>query len=78
MKKAAKALSFTDEGRRMNMWNDKHKIGSKVELMLDDGTVFPTKTTSLARQLDHGQAVVEVEGKKGGWALGRVRPAAKV
>ncbi len=39
----------------------------------DDGSQTETRTRSIAWELGHGQAVVKVEGKSGGWILERIR-----
>lgn len=46
-------------------------VGTPCDLILDDGKTL--RTRSEAWNLGHGQAVVKVEGKSGGWMLERVR-----
>lgn len=41
---------------------------------LDDGKLWHTKTRSEAWELGHGQAVIALEGRSGGYDLARVRP----
>jgi len=53
-------------------WNAKHKPGTWVLVMLDDGKIWNTKTRSEAWELGHGQPVVMLEGKSGGYDLSRV------
>lgn len=48
-------------------------VGSPCDLLQNDGTTLRTRTRSIAWELGHGQAVVKVEGKTGGWELERVR-----
>lgn len=57
----------------LETWNALNPVGSPCVLILDDGTEMPTRTRSIAWELGHGQAVVKVEGKSGGWELERVR-----
>lgn len=57
----------------LQLWNSMHPVGSPCDLILDDGSMLRTKTRSIAWELGHGQAVVKVEGKSGGWLLERVR-----
>lgn len=57
-------------------WNEKHPEGTHVDLVLDDGSRMRTKTRSIAWNLGHGQPVVKVDGKSGGWLLSRVVPLA--
>lgn len=47
--------------------------GTKVKVLLDDGSWWYTTTRSVPWQLGHGQWVVLLEGKAGGYALDRVR-----
>lgn len=56
-------------------WNTKYPEGTHVTLVLDDGSKLATKTRSIAWELGHGQPVVKVEGKTGGWLLSRVAPS---
>jgi hypothetical protein len=55
-------------------WNGRHKPGIDVVVILDDGTQWKTKTRSEAWELGHGQPVVALEGKSGGYDLSRVAP----
>lgn len=54
-------------------WNDTFPIGSPCRLILDDGSGLDTETRSAAWNLGHGQTVVMVAGKSGGWDLDRVK-----
>lgn len=49
-------------------------VGTAVIVRLDDGGLWHTRTRSLPWQLGHGQWVVALEGKAGGYDLTRVRP----
>jgi len=55
-------------------WNAKHKPGIGVLVRLDDGKLWHTKTRSEAWELGHGQPVVMLEGRSGGYDLARVTP----
>jgi hypothetical protein len=55
-------------------WNRLHKPGISVLVTLDGGKLWFTKTRSEAWNLGHGQPVVMLEGKTGGYDLSRVRP----
>lgn len=57
----------------LDLWNALNPVGSPCDLILDNGQTFRTSTRSEAWNLGHGQAVVMVEGKSGGWMLERVR-----
>jgi hypothetical protein len=46
--------------------------GTAVNVRLDDGTIWPTKTRSLPWMLDHGAWVVMIEGRAGSYDLERV------
>ena len=64
--------------KQLREWNDKHPAGTEVIVTEDDGRQTPTKTRSEAWGLSHGDNVVLLEGRSGGYLLDRVRPAAKV
>jgi hypothetical protein len=55
-------------------WNARHKIGTGVLVKLDDGRLWQTRTRSEAWNLGHGQPVVMLEGRSGGYDLSRVKP----
>jgi hypothetical protein len=55
-------------------WNAAYKPGQPVIVRRDDGSLWNTKTRSEAWNLGHGQPVVMLEGKSGGYDLSRVRP----
>ena len=57
-------------------WNDVHKVGTRVRVTLDSGEHWFTRTRSEAWLLGHGQPVVMLEGKAGGYDLARVECAA--
>jgi len=54
------------------VWNGRCPAGTPVHLMEDDGSVTETRTRSAAWQLGHGQPVVLVEGRTGGYSLWRL------
>lgn len=56
-------------------WNARYPVGTRVTVMLDDGTVLRTRTRRVAWTLGDGTAVVSVEGIVGGYDLARVCPA---
>ena len=60
------------EEQLCKLWNDKCPPGTPVTLRLDNGDTLDTVTRSEAWLLGHGQAVISVDGKSGGWALERV------
>ena len=51
------------------------KSGTAVNVLLDDGTIWRTRTRSEPWQLGHRQWVVALEGRAGGYALDRVTEA---
>ena len=55
-------------------WNRNNQPGIDVVVTLDDGSCLATKTRSVAWELGSGVAVVNLQGKTGGYALDRVRP----
>lgn len=55
-------------------WNAKHKPGIGVLVKLDNGRLWHTRTRSEAWELGHGQPVVMLEGRSGGYDLARVTP----
>lgn len=59
----------------LKLWNEINPVGTPCVLIEDDGARTETKTRSIAWELGHGQAVVKIEGKSGGWMLERVRIA---
>lgn len=59
-----------------DLWNQNHKVGNRVRVTLDNGEYWFTRTRSRAWLLGHGQAVVMLEGKAGGYDLSRVECAA--
>ncbi len=65
--------------RKSNVPNDdprtKISAGTSVDVRLDDGTIWRTKTRSEPWQLGHGDWVVLLEGKSGGYSLSRVMVA---
>jgi len=57
-----------------DQWNAAYKSGQPVIVKLDTGKMWATKTRSEAWNLGHGQPVVMLEGRSGGYDLSRVRP----
>ena len=55
-------------------WNQSHKVGAGVLVKMDDGRLWHTRTRSEAWELGHGQPVVMLEGKSGGYDLSRIKP----
>lgn len=53
-------------------WNKIAPEGTPVFLVDDFGRVEETVTRSVAWNLGHGEPVVLVEGKPGGWGLDRL------
>jgi hypothetical protein len=64
---------------KLLLWevNTKLPEGTAVSVLLDNGETWHTKTRSMPWQLGHGQWVVALEGKAGGYALDRVKPIAE-
>lgn len=56
----------------VRLWNDHHKIGTPVEVTLDDRSIKETKTASEAWVMGGHTAVIKLEGIAGGYALHRV------
>lgn len=54
-------------------WNDTYPAGQPVELTEDDGSITHTQTRSIAWELGHGEPVVKVDGKTGGYLLERIK-----
>lgn len=54
-------------------WNDNYPVGTEVILTNDFGEDIETQTRSIAWDLGHGEPVVSVKGKSGGYALERIR-----
>ena len=70
-------MSTTDHhGGTAGDWNTLHKVGIRVRVTLDSGALWFTRTRSEAWTLGHGQPVVMLEGKSGGYDLARVECAA--
>jgi hypothetical protein len=57
----------------LKVWNSLNPPGTQCELLDNSGAWIKTKTRSIAWELGHGQSVVKVEGKTGGWELERIR-----
>lgn len=60
-------------------WNRIYPPGTQVRVRLDDGRYITTRTRSIAWQLGHGRAVVNLESTpeksfSGGYDLGRLIP----
>lgn len=56
-------------------WNYHWPAGTQVTLIDDDGNPILTETTSEAWPLGHGEPVVKVRGKSGGYMLSRLIPS---
>lgn len=54
-------------------WNAKFLIGQQLEVKLDSGVVFETKTTSMAWLMGGHTAVIKLNGISGGYSLERVK-----
>lgn len=54
------------------MMNTQLKIGTKVIVLKDDGSIFESTVKYEPWQLGHGQWVVGIEGIRGGYMLERV------
>ncbi len=54
-------------------WNEKYPVGQPVSLTEDDGSLTHTQTKSEAWELGHGEPVVRVDGKSGGYLLSRIK-----
>lgn len=61
---------------KVKAWNENWPIGTGVVLVDDLGERAETKTRSMAWPLGHGEAVVMVEGRSGGYMLDRITPLA--
>lgn len=55
-------------------WNHRFPHPIDVRLILDDRSIFPTRTRGEAWEIADGIAVICVEGKSGGYRLNRVMP----
>jgi hypothetical protein len=55
-------------------WNGSWPSGSMVYLIDDFGEIHETRTRSVAWTLGHGEPVVKVEGRTGGYLLSRIVP----
>lgn len=58
----------------VDVWNANYPEGTDVILTDDLGEEHKTKTRSAAWTLGHGEAMVMVEGRTGGYLLYRIRP----
>ena len=70
---AAAAREAERERNRQLLAAWTHPAGTPVVVTLDDGTPWETATRSRAWALGHGEPVVSLEGRTGGYALERVR-----
>lgn len=59
--------------QQVDEWNDWFPPGTECLLLGNYGEAIKTKTRSIAWLLGHGQPVVKVEGKSGGWELDRIK-----
>lgn len=67
-------LTRMTQGESADDWNKKHRIGTPVVVVRDDGSQVLSVTRSDAYLLGHGQAVILLEGFRGCYALDRVAP----
>lgn len=65
-----KPRTYTEQ--QVKDWNEKHPVGSECIIAMDSGQFLDTKTRTPAWLLPFKAAVVSVEGKSGGWDIGRV------
>jgi len=56
-------------------WNDKHPIGTPVDLERDDGFIERTRTRSKAYVCEAGYPVIFLDGMRGYYLLSRVTEA---
>ena len=63
-----------DPKAQAEVWNARHPSGTEVNVKLDNGDIWPTKTRSEAWVLGDHTAVVMLEGRSGGYLLERVQP----
>ena len=54
-------------------WNEQYPLYQDIELTEDDGSITRTQTRSQAWNLGHGAPVILVNGKAGGYDLGRIK-----
>lgn len=54
-------------------FNEKFNVGDEVIYINDFGKHEPTKTRSEAWELGSGDAVVLLEGKRGGYSVDRIK-----
>jgi len=59
--------------QQVDEWNDTFPVGSPCRLRHNDDVWRDHHTRSIAWLLGHGQPVVKVDGKEGGWELDRIR-----
>lgn len=58
----------------VDRWNQEHRSGIRVQVLLDNGAKFQTTTRSDAFVLSGHSAVIMVEGISGCYRLDRVKP----
>lgn len=58
--------------QQVDAWNANYAPGQAVNLVKDDGSIFPTRASSPARVLGGHSAVIWVDGIAGCYALERV------
>lgn len=75
-RKLAQALRIRRPGLTAEEWNARYPVGTKVRLRshLDDTHTTEHFTRSEAWNLCHGEPVVLLSGKTGGWALSNLTP----
>jgi hypothetical protein len=57
-------------------WNEKHPVGTLVEVTRDNGSIEETLTASEAWVMGGHSAVIKLVGFSGGYSLNRVRAIA--
>lgn len=73
MTTAALVKALRESTEQAENWNRDHSVGTDVDVTLDNGEILTTRTRSEAWVLDSGDAVILVEGIRGGYLLSRVR-----
>jgi hypothetical protein len=70
----AKRAEREHGARAVEIWNAACPPGTRVAVrIVRGGPEYETTTRSAAWQLGHGEAVVSIEGRSGGWSLDFIR-----
>jgi hypothetical protein len=64
-----------ESGMNTEQFNNKFSVGDDVVYTDDFGVEHKAKTRSEAWELGHGDAVVMIEGKSGGYDVNRIKAA---